>query len=198
MATYRIAVIAGDGIGKEVIPPGIAAMEAAVRGSDVTLSFTEFPWGCEFYLKRQRMLDEDAFTSNSDTQVPTQQSVKAYVDNANAFLAALAQQKVVVVGTALATTGTVNLDMQALVGTAQTITATGKMDTTFTRVMGYTEINIGSSATIKWGNQRLRVALALDTTGSMASAGKIDALKTATSTLFTSAGTMPARPHTVA
>src|SRR5262245_36511546 len=61
MATFRIAVIAGDGIGKEVIPPGIAAMEAAARGSDVTLSFTEFPWGCEFYLKRQRMLDEDAF-----------------------------------------------------------------------------------------------------------------------------------------
>jgi len=58
---YRIAVIAGDGIGKEVIPPGIAAMEAAVGGSGVTLSFTEFPWGCEFYLKRQRMLDEDAF-----------------------------------------------------------------------------------------------------------------------------------------
>src|SRR5437588_5186883 len=61
MAMYRIAVIAGDGIGKEVIPPGIAAMEAAVGGSGVTLSFTEFPWGCEFYLKRQRMLDEDAF-----------------------------------------------------------------------------------------------------------------------------------------
>jgi tartrate dehydrogenase/decarboxylase/D-malate dehydrogenase len=61
MATYRIAVIAGDGIGKEVIPAGMAAIDAAVRGSDVTLSFTEFPWGCEFYLKRQRMLDEDAF-----------------------------------------------------------------------------------------------------------------------------------------
>jgi tartrate dehydrogenase/decarboxylase/D-malate dehydrogenase len=61
MTTYRIAVIAGDGIGKEVIPPGIAAIEAAARGSDVSLSFTEFPWGCEFYLNRHRMLDEDAF-----------------------------------------------------------------------------------------------------------------------------------------
>ena len=64
------------------------------------------------------------------------------------------------------------------------MTASGSMDTTFTRVMGYTKINIGSSATIKWGNQRLRVALALDTTGSMASAGKIDALKTATKNLL--------------
>ncbi len=61
MPTYRIAVIAGDGIGREVIPAGLAALEAAARGTDVTLSITEFPWGCEFYLKHQRMLDEDAF-----------------------------------------------------------------------------------------------------------------------------------------
>jgi tartrate dehydrogenase/decarboxylase/D-malate dehydrogenase len=61
MATYRIAVLAGDGIGKEVIPAGIAALEAASRGSAVTLSFTDFPWGCEYYLKHHRMLDEDAF-----------------------------------------------------------------------------------------------------------------------------------------
>ena len=61
MATFRIAVIAGDGIGREVIPAGMAALESAARGSDITIEFTEFPWGCEFYLKHQRMLDEDAF-----------------------------------------------------------------------------------------------------------------------------------------
>src|SRR5438105_12564572 len=59
--TYQIAVIAGDGIGKEVIPAGIAAIEAAIKGSDVSLSFTDLPWGCEFYLKNGRMLDEDGF-----------------------------------------------------------------------------------------------------------------------------------------
>ena len=69
-------------------------------------------------------------------------------------------------------------------GSTLTITASGAMNTTFTRVMGYNQMNIGSSATIKWGNQRLRVALALDTTGSMSSAGKIDALKTATKNLL--------------
>jgi Flp pilus assembly protein TadG len=69
-------------------------------------------------------------------------------------------------------------------GSTLTITATGSMDTTFTRVMGVTSMSVGSSATIKWGNQRLRVALALDTTGSMSSAGKIDALKTATKNLL--------------
>ena len=59
--TFKVAVIAGDGIGKEVIPAGIAALEAATRGSDVTLAFTELPWSCEYYLKHQRMMDEDGY-----------------------------------------------------------------------------------------------------------------------------------------
>ena len=59
--TLKIAVIAGDGIGREVIPAGVGALEAAARGSDVTLSFTDFPWGCEFYKQHGRMMDEDGF-----------------------------------------------------------------------------------------------------------------------------------------
>src|SRR5882762_3691430 len=59
--THNIAVIAGDGIGREVIPPGMAALEAATRGTDVSLSFTELPWGCEYYLAHRRMMDEDGF-----------------------------------------------------------------------------------------------------------------------------------------
>ncbi|MEA2873362.1 MAG: hypothetical protein QOH67_3338, partial [Hyphomicrobiales bacterium] len=69
-------------------------------------------------------------------------------------------------------------------GSALTLAASGTIDTTFSRVMGMSELSVGSSSTIKWGNQRLRVALVLDTTGSMASAGKIDALKTATKNLI--------------
>jgi Flp pilus assembly protein TadG len=69
-------------------------------------------------------------------------------------------------------------------GTQLVLTGGGSMDTTFTRVMGITDITIGSSSTIKWGNDRQRVALVLDTTGSMDSAGKIDALKTATKKLL--------------
>ena len=61
MASFRIAVLAGDGIGREVIPAGVAALEAATRGGDLTLSFTDFPWGCEFYKQHGRMLDEDGF-----------------------------------------------------------------------------------------------------------------------------------------
>src|SRR5437763_3838440 len=59
--TVKIAVIAGDGIGKEVIPAGIAAIQAAARGSDVTISFTELPWGSDHYLKHGRMMPEDGF-----------------------------------------------------------------------------------------------------------------------------------------
>ncbi len=69
-------------------------------------------------------------------------------------------------------------------GSALTIAAAGTIDTTFSRIMGVSELSVGSSSTIKWGNQRLRVALVLDTTGSMASSGKIDALKTATKNLI--------------
>ncbi len=58
--TYNVAVIAGDGIGREVIPPGMAALEAAARGSGVSLAFTEFDWGCDYYLRHRRMMAEDA------------------------------------------------------------------------------------------------------------------------------------------
>jgi tartrate dehydrogenase/decarboxylase / D-malate dehydrogenase len=61
MTSFRIAVLAGDGIGREVIPAGVAALEAATRGSELSLAFTEFPWGCEFYKTHGRMLDEDGF-----------------------------------------------------------------------------------------------------------------------------------------
>ena len=69
-------------------------------------------------------------------------------------------------------------------GSQLTLTVSTSVDTTFMKVMNYTNLGIKSTATVKWGNQRLRVALALDTTGSMASAGKIDALKTATKNLL--------------
>jgi tartrate dehydrogenase/decarboxylase/D-malate dehydrogenase len=59
--THTIAVIAGDGIGREVIPAGIAAIEAATRGSNVSVSFTDLPWGCDYYLRYHRMMDDDGF-----------------------------------------------------------------------------------------------------------------------------------------
>ena len=43
MKTYRIAVIAGDGIGQEVIPAGIAVLKIVAAQGDFHCKFTEFP-----------------------------------------------------------------------------------------------------------------------------------------------------------
>ena len=59
MKTYRIAVIAGDGIGQEVIPAGIAVLKAVAAQGVFRCEFTEFPWGCDFYLRSGRMLEPD-------------------------------------------------------------------------------------------------------------------------------------------
>jgi len=56
----NVAVIGGDGIGPEVVGAGMRVMEAAA-GADpaLDLRFTEFPWGCEYYLEHGRMMPED-------------------------------------------------------------------------------------------------------------------------------------------
>ena len=59
MKTYRIAVIAGDGIGQEVIPAGIEVMKIAAAQGRFQCEFTDFPWGSDFYLRTGRMLDAD-------------------------------------------------------------------------------------------------------------------------------------------
>jgi Flp pilus assembly protein TadG len=70
-------------------------------------------------------------------------------------------------------------------GSQIVVTGTGSVPTTFTKVMGLSTVNISVTSTVKWGNSRLRVALVLDNTGSMAQSGKITALKSATNSLLT-------------
>ncbi len=70
-------------------------------------------------------------------------------------------------------------------GSQLVISVSGSMDTSFMKLMGFSSLNIGSTSTVKWGNSRLRVALALDNTGSMNDDGKMAALKTATNSLLT-------------
>jgi tartrate dehydrogenase/decarboxylase/D-malate dehydrogenase len=61
MARYRIAVIAGDGIGREVMPEGIRVLEAAGRRHGVELLWTELPWGCQHMLDTGKLLPDDGF-----------------------------------------------------------------------------------------------------------------------------------------
>jgi Flp pilus assembly protein TadG len=69
-------------------------------------------------------------------------------------------------------------------GSQVRITASAKVPTSFMGIVGIPKIDIGTSATVSWGNTRLRVALVLDNTGSMSQAGKMSALKTATKNLL--------------
>ena len=60
MEKFKIAVIAGDGIGPEVIAEGKKVLSgiAALDGT-FAVEFTDFPWGCEYYLKTGEMMPED-------------------------------------------------------------------------------------------------------------------------------------------
>jgi tartrate dehydrogenase/decarboxylase/D-malate dehydrogenase len=57
--THRIAVIPGDGIGKEVIPEAIRVLEVASRRFGFDCAWTSFDWSCETYAKTGRMMPED-------------------------------------------------------------------------------------------------------------------------------------------
>ena len=65
-----------------------------------------------------------------------------------------------------------------------TVTGTGSITTSFMKIMGVPSIAINSTATVTWGMTRLRVALVLDNTGSMAQNNKMSALKTAATNLL--------------
>ncbi|KWW16456.1 tartrate dehydrogenase [Peribacillus simplex] len=60
MSVHKIAVIAGDGIGPEVIEEGVKVLEAVARiAGGFSFEFTHFPWGCEYYLEHGTMMPED-------------------------------------------------------------------------------------------------------------------------------------------
>ncbi len=60
MSEYKIAVIPGDGVGREVIPEGVRVLEAAGAKHGIRYTFEEFPWSCDYYVKHGRMCPEDA------------------------------------------------------------------------------------------------------------------------------------------
>lgn len=66
-----------------------------------------------------------------------------------------------------------------------TVTSSGTVSTEFMRAFGRTSMPISAVSKATWGNVKLRVALVLDTTGSMDDDGKMPALKTAAKNLLT-------------
>lgn len=114
------------------------------------------------------MLSKDAATlSTADLQT----KAKSYFDS----LFTKPEAKNVVVSASYTTTG----------GSQVKVNGAAAVPTAFLGVIGFQNINVTGSSTAAWGSTRLRVALVLDTTGSMDADGKMDALKTSTKNLLT-------------
>ena len=59
MKTFHIAVIPGDGIGKEVVPEGIRVLDTAGRIFGFELDWNAFDWSCDSYASTGRMMPAD-------------------------------------------------------------------------------------------------------------------------------------------
>ena len=60
MKKFKIAVVAGDGIGPEVISSGKQVLSGiAEMSKKFEVEFTDFPYGCEYYKRTGKMMDED-------------------------------------------------------------------------------------------------------------------------------------------
>ena len=62
----NIALIPGDGIGREVVPEGVRVLEALAARHDFEVKFEAFPYGCEYYLKHGVMMPADGLDRLGD------------------------------------------------------------------------------------------------------------------------------------
>lgn len=80
---------------------------------------------------------------------------------------------------------TVTASYSNVAGSQLMLSGSAVLDTNFLSVLGIDTLDISAKTTTTWGSTRLRVALVLDNTGSMASSNKMTALKTASQNLLT-------------
>jgi tartrate dehydrogenase/decarboxylase/D-malate dehydrogenase len=65
MKTHRIAVMPGDGIGKEVVPEGLRVLETVAARFGIRFELAHFDWSCDYYARTGRMMPEDWFETLS-------------------------------------------------------------------------------------------------------------------------------------
>ena len=123
----------------------------------------------------QTALDSTALMLSKEAATDTDDQLKANAFKYFTSLFVRPEAKDITINVAYTTEG----------GSKIVINATAAMPADFTKLLGYDNFTILASSTAKWGTRRLRVALVLDNTGSMADAGKMAALKTATQGLLT-------------
>ncbi len=58
--SFSVGVIAGDGVGQEVVPAAKRVLEQAGRASGAAFEFEDFDWGSEYYLRYGRMMPPEA------------------------------------------------------------------------------------------------------------------------------------------
>jgi Flp pilus assembly protein TadG len=94
---------------------------------------------------------------------------------------------------------TISATYTAATGQGSTIkvTGSGNIPTDFMKIAGFPNIGFDAASTSAWGNVRMRVAMALDNTGSMASDGKIGALRTAAASLVDQLSALAKNPGDV-
>jgi Flp pilus assembly protein TadG len=155
----NVAVIFGI-----MLLPIVGAVGAAVDYSRASIARTAL----------QAALDSTALAVSKDAALLTESQLNAKVQSY--FSAVLQNQH--------AKNVQVTASYSANAKRVLTLTATGLVDTKFMGLFGIDTIELGTSTKTKWGNNRLRLALALDNTGSMASSNKLNVLKTATKNLL--------------
>lgn len=82
-------------------------------------------------------------------------------------------------------------------GSSVTVNGSAAVATDFMRYAGYTDMNIGTSSQTKWGATRMRVAMVLDNTGSMADNGKMTKMKAAATDMVTQLAALAKTPGDV-
>jgi Flp pilus assembly protein TadG len=145
--------------------PLLGAVGAAVDYSQASATRTAF----------QNALDSTALMLSKTAALQTSSELQAAATNDFNALFTGSNAKNVTVTANYSTTS----------GSQLVLSGSATVDTNFLSVLGIDTIHITASTTSTWGNTRLRVALVLDNTGSMASSGKMTALKTASQNLLT-------------
>ncbi len=82
-------------------------------------------------------------------------------------------------------------------GSTILVNGSGNVTTEFMKVAGFPKLDFNTSSTSAWGNVRMRVAIALDVTGSMAQDGKMDAMKPAAKSLIDQLSALAKNPGDV-
>jgi len=145
--------------------PLLGAVGAAVDYSQASATRTAF----------QNALDSTALMLSKTAALQTSSELQAAATNDFNALFIGSNAKNVTVTANYSTTS----------GSQLVLSGSATVDTNFLSILGIDTIHITASTTSTWGNTRLRVALVLDNTGSMASSGKMTALKTASQNLLT-------------